>query len=131
MYLLDTNILLWFRLEPTKLSKSYIDILTNVDRQKCISTISLWEISLKFALGKLELGGHTPEEFLDSALALGLIVISPEPDVYASFHQLQPIPEHRDPFDRMLIWQAIKNNLTLLSADHRMVQYKNQGLTVA
>ncbi len=131
MYLLDTNILLWFRLEPTKLSKSHIDILRNPDIQKCISPISLWEISLKFALGKIELGAHTPEEFLDSALALGLIVISPEPNIYATFHRLKPHPEHRDPFDRMLIWQAIKSNLTLISTDKRMKMYKTQGLSLA
>jgi PIN domain nuclease of toxin-antitoxin system len=130
MYLLDTHVLLWARLDPAKLSKTHQQILTRPDAKKYFSSVSLWEISLKFALGKLELGGHNPDEFLVTAHELGLFVTSPEPDQYASFYRLQQIPNHKDPFDRMLIWQAIQQKMTLLSHDSKFGDYKPYGLAL-
>jgi PIN domain nuclease of toxin-antitoxin system len=131
MFLLDTHTLLWSRLDPAKLNQAHKDILGDTSAQKFISTISIWEISLKFALSKLELGGHTPEEFLSTAKELGFSVVSPESEVYASFYRLKPIIDHKDPFDRLLIWQAINSNLTLLSYDQKLSQYRPQGLRLA
>lgn len=131
MYLLDTHTLLWARLEPTRLKGSHKEILLTSDKQKLISTVSIWEISLKFALGKLELGGHNPEEFFETAIDLGFEVMPPEPDSFISFYRLKSIPLHNDPFDRMLIWQAICSRLTLLSSDIKMSQYKPEGLVLA
>lgn len=126
-YLLDTHILLWSRLEPKKLSNSHKKII-NSNEQKFISPISIWEISLKFSLGKLNLGGHNPEEFLDSALQLGFQIAVPEVEQFASFHNLPKVSKHQDPFDRMIIWQATQSNLILLSHDNQMPKYKIHGL---
>lgn len=131
MYLLDTHVLPWARFDPDRLSASYREIITSPHVQKFISGISIWEISLKFALGKLELGGHSPEEFLATARQLGLGVVSPEAEHYASFHRLQPVVGHNDPFDRMLIWQAIQTQMTLLSHDGKLAEYKPVGLNLA
>jgi PIN domain nuclease of toxin-antitoxin system len=130
-YLLDTHILIWALLDPDKLSKIHQDILNDISKHKFISVISVWEISLKFGLGKLELGSHTPEEFLVVATRLGLHTVSPEPSTYASFHNLKLNPLHKDPFDRMIIWQALQDGLTLVSYDSKMSQYKPQGLKLA
>lgn len=130
MYLLDTHILLWSRLDPAKLAKNQKMILEASDARKVISSISIWEISLKFSLGKLELGGHTPEEFLNSAIQLGFEVISPETTTFASYHNLPQIEGHKDPFDRMLIWQSIQGGMTLLSSDPKLSEYKPAGLVV-
>src|SRR5580704_12488596 len=119
MYLLDTHTLLWARLEPTKLTSKHRDILRSPTSKKYISSISIWEISLKFALGKLDLGGHTLDEFLATALTLGFQVASPEPSHFASFYRLQPFEGHRDSFDRMLVWQAIQSRATLMSYDKK------------
>ena len=128
MYLLDTHILLWSRLEPTKLSKSHQAIISSHDEQKFISIISIWEISLKYSLGKLELGGHTPEEFLHTAQEIGFQLTTPEPEYFASYYQLKSIQGHKDPFDRMLIWQAIHESMTLISSDSALPKYKPEGL---
>jgi len=128
MYLLDTHTLLWSRLEPTRLKKLHQEIIKDADKQKFISVISVWEISLKYSLGKLELGGHTPEEFLSTAMEIGFQVTAPVPEYFASFCQLKSIPGHKDPFDRMLIWQAIQDNMTLLSSDTEFPKYKPEGL---
>jgi PIN domain nuclease of toxin-antitoxin system len=130
-YLLDTHTLLWSRLEPSKLPSVHRQILSDAGTIKAISTVSIWEISLKFALGKLELGGHTPEEFLSTAVHIGFEVVAPLPEHLASFHNLSAVPGHKDPFDRLLIWQAIQNNLTFLSSDNRMASYRPRGLNLA
>lgn len=131
MYLLDTHVLIWALLDPDKLSNSHKDILRHSSARKFISTVSIWEISLKFGLGKLGLGEHTPEEFFDSAMSLGLDILSPEPQVYASFHRLRLNTEHKDPFDRMIIWHAMQADITLISYDSKMSQYRPQGLKLA
>jgi PIN domain nuclease of toxin-antitoxin system len=130
-YLLDTHILIWTLLDPEKLSKSHQNALNDALTHKLISVISIWEISLKFGLGKLDLGGHTPEELLAAATQLGLQTVSPEPSTYASFHNLKLNPVHKDPFDRMIIWQALQDGLTLVSYDSKMSQYRPQGLKLA
>jgi len=129
-YLLDTHTLLWARLEPSRLTPQQRRLIEASDREKCISTISIWEISLKFSLGKLNLGGHNPEEFLQNVQELGFHILAPAPEQYASFHQLPALAKHKDPFDRMLIWQAIQNDLTLLSSDRQLPSYKIHGLTL-
>src|SRR5580698_1276976 len=102
MYLLDTHILIWSLLDPARLTRPHQDILRNTEVRKLISGISIWEISLKFQLGKLDLGGHTPEEFLVAAMDLGFQVVSPGPEIFASFYRLKLTQTHKDPFDRML-----------------------------
>ena len=127
-YLLDTHTLIWARLDPQRLSRSQLNILSSSDKQKYISTISIWEISLKFSLQKLSLGGHTPEQFLETALTLGFKIINPSSVQYASFYNLPKSIKHKDPFDRMLIWQAIQSQSILLSSDKKMADYKINGL---
>jgi PIN domain nuclease of toxin-antitoxin system len=131
MYLLDTHILIWSLLDPAKLTEPHRDVLGNTEARKFISGISIWEISLKFQLGKLDLGSHTPEEFLVAAMDLGFQVLSPGPEMFASFYRLKLTLAHKDPFDRMLIWQALKGDMTLMSYDSKMSQYELRGLKLA
>ncbi len=130
-YLLDTHALLWLRLSPSKLSLRHRKILESPGEQKFISSLSIWEISLKYALGKLALGGHTPEEFLSTAVNLGLQVVTPTPEQFASFHRLPKLKNHKDPFDRMLIWQAVQSGHVLVSSDRQVATYDIDGLAVA
>jgi PIN domain nuclease of toxin-antitoxin system len=130
-YLLDTHTLLWVRLDPERLTAAHRKILRNLNTRKLISVISMWEMSLRFGLGKLDLDGHTLEEFFDGAQELGLQTVSPEPETFASFYRLEAVPAHKDPFDRMLIWQAIRTGLPLLSYDRTFPAYKPEGLRLA
>lgn len=127
-YILDTHILLWTRLEPNRLSKPQRSILESSIDRKFISTLTIWELSLKFSLGKLDLSGHTPEEFMSSAYKLGLQVLAPTPDQFASFHRLPKNIAHKDPFDRMLIWQAMQSDMCLVSSDTKLAAYEIHGL---
>lgn len=131
IYLLDTQILLWTRLWPYRLSAVQQEIIGASQDIKYFSAISLWEISLKYGLNKLDLGLNTPEEFFKSALGLGLLMAVPEPQDFASFYHLPAVLRHKDPFDRMLIWQAVRHNFTLLSHDKKMPEYNVHGLKTA
>lgn len=127
-YLLDTQILLWARLSPEKLTKDQQDILTSSPEEKFVSLVSIWEISLKYSVGKLNLGDHTPDEFVSSMYKLGIKTITPTEKQYATFYLLPKVLKHKDPFDRMIIWHAIESGLTLISGDKKMQSYKVHGL---
>ena len=129
-YLLDTHILLWLRLSPEKLSPEQKKIIESSENEKFVSSISQWEVSLKYALGKLELGSHTPDEFLAGIYKIGLKDITPSSEQWSTYYLLPKIKDHRDPFDRMIIWLAIQSGMTLLSSDSKFDAYKPHGLSV-
>jgi PIN domain nuclease of toxin-antitoxin system len=114
--LLDTRLLLWSLGTPSKLSKT---ALRRIDAAEAFaSAASIWEIGIKAALGKLE---ADPEEVLNALAPAGyrLLPISGEHAVAAA--KLPPI--HRDPFDRMLIAQALIEPMTLLTNDDLLERY--------
>jgi len=88
----------------------------------------LWEISLKYSLGKLELGGTNPSELYDTLLETGFEVADIDNQLLATYYQLPKKVDHRDPFDRLLIWQAISNGYTLITQDNKIEQYRANGL---
>jgi PIN domain nuclease of toxin-antitoxin system len=124
--LVDTHVLLWSFMEPSRLSDRLAEALMDPGNTVYFSPISLWEISIKFGLKKLTLKGGTPE---DVAAALD-----------ASFFRRKPLSDHvlttsyrlplfhRDPFDRLIIWDAIQSGFTLLSQDSRFRAYERVGL---
>ncbi len=128
IYLLDTHYVLWSLFEPDKIAKPVRQILENDMDSKLISGVNLWEISLKFSLGKLELGGTNPGDILDSLLNAGFEVAELESRLLATYYQLPHRDDHRDPFDRLLIWQAISSNYTLITHDRKIEQYRTDGL---
>jgi len=127
-YLLDTHTLLWALYSPEKLSPKVKKIISQTEHESCVSTISLWEISLKYQLKKLELHGVPPEELLAFAKKSGFAISDIDSEIAASFYKLPRL--HNDPFDRMLIWQAIKQGLILISKDKSFSEYEKCGLSV-
>lgn len=91
-------------------------------------SITLWEISLKYALGKLTLGCK-PDDLLKIIDDMGFEKLILSHKEAALFYQL-PKFAHKDPFDRMLIWQAVSNDLILISKDGQFDQYSQYGLNV-
>lgn len=92
-----------------------------------VSVVAFWEISLKFALGKLELSGVEPDELPSFADQMGLSILPISQSKAASFHKL-PRLLHKDPFDRFIIWQAIQRKMTLISKDREFKEYRKFGL---
>jgi len=113
--LLDTHALLWALISPEKLSDPARAAITSPDNPVFVSAISFWEIALKHRIGKLHLQGVTPDALPDAALRQGFELLPLDARLAAGFSALPDIPNHRDPFDRMLIWQAVSLGHTLVS----------------
>lgn len=127
-FLLDTHFILWSLFDPDKIKEPVRQILENDVDTKLISGVNLWEISLKYALGKLELGGTDPSEIFDTLLEAGFEVAELDGRLLATYHQLPRRENHQDPFDRLLVWQAVSNDYTLITRDRKIEQYRADGL---
>ncbi len=122
--LIDTHVLVWSLGKTTSLSTKAREILENA--HVLVSVVSWWELSIKFGLGKLELGAGTPEDLWKTTQEMDYASLPLSLTEVCSFHRLAKL--HKDPFDRMLVWQAIKNDLPLLSRDNRLSPYTSYGL---
>ena len=110
-YLLDTHGLLWTIFEPDKLSAEAQEIILNQNNIICVSLISLWEISIKQNIGRLDI----PEEFFEVVSQGGFEML---PLTTSQIEEYRTLPlHHRDPFDRMLIIQARQQKLIFITRD--------------
>jgi PIN domain nuclease of toxin-antitoxin system len=126
-YLLDTHVVIWSVLDRSKLSQQVITELENSENRVFVSSLSFWEIALKFSSGKLRLNGVLPEKLPELLTEIGFEFISLSPTDASSYNKLT-VSYHKDPFDKMLIWQAIQQNLILVTKDDRIKQYSSAGL---
>ena len=129
-FLVDTHYLLWSLIEPSRIKKNAAEILTDTQTIKYVSKISFWEIALKYSIGKLKLEGTTPEEILGASRESGFKVLDIGEDDIVTSHLLPFIENHRDPFNRLIVWQCIRNNIVLVTADIRLRGYEPHGLKV-
>jgi len=127
-YLADTQIILWSFNEPHRLSDDVRAILCDDDSTVYFSLVSIWEIAIKYGTGKLDLQGLDPKGFYEKVWDSYYECARPRNEVVASSFQLPR--RHKDPFDRMLFWEAIQNHLILLSADKASDLYVEDGLQV-
>ena len=127
-YLLDTHAVLWTLFEPENLSTSARRAIENTENEIVISVLSFWEISLKYSLGKLKLTGTEPEKLPVLAEKSGFNIAPLDAKILSTYHKL-PRGEHKDPFDRMLVWFCIQEDLFLISKDGKLkAEYKASGL---
>jgi PIN domain nuclease of toxin-antitoxin system len=122
-YLLDTHVLLWLNSELRRIPKTVIATLDEAV-QVYYSASSAWELSIKQSLGKIQLAAPI-SEFAKQSNFLELPVTTQ----YAEAAAKLPL-HHRDPFDRMLVMQAIIEGLTLITADRRLSDYSVKILTI-
>jgi PIN domain nuclease of toxin-antitoxin system len=130
-YLIDTHYLLWSLIYPSQIQKHARKILTDTQAIKYVSKISFWEIALKYSIGKLKLEGTSPEEILNASLESGFKIYDLSEDDIVTSYLLPFVENHRDPFDRLLVWQCIRNDILLISADIRLKAYEQYGLKMA
>ena len=126
-FLLDTHSFLWTLFSPDKLSKRARTSILDPENEVFVTVVSFWEISLKYALGKIEMKGLNPEDLPAAAKEANFETIQLEPGEAASFHRLPRIGP-KDPFDRLIIWQAIQRDFFLISADREFSEYQEYGL---
>lgn len=116
-YLLDTHTLLWWLSDHPTLSEEARNIIAAPENIIFVSAASAWEIGIKKAIGKLE----APED-LETAIAVNHFETLPI--TITDGLSVEKLPNyHQDPFDRMLIAQAMANNLTIITRDSQFSQY--------
>jgi PIN domain nuclease of toxin-antitoxin system len=113
--LLDTHVWLWWMAEPKRLSSRAIKHMRSEGVALVLSVASLWEISIKWSLGKLPLPAP-PDQLLPEQIALdGIALLEIQPRHALAVARL---PLHqKDPFDRLLAVQAVAEGLPFLSGD--------------
>lgn len=118
--LVDTQIAIWWFLEDRRLSGSIRDLLETSDEPVLVSHVSLWEVAIKTGTGKLHLA---PRTFAAEVERLGFAWLPILPMHLFEVAALPRFPDHRDPFDRLLVAQARVESLTLVTADRRLERY--------
>ncbi|HVV50382.1 MAG TPA: type II toxin-antitoxin system VapC family toxin [Polyangia bacterium] len=119
--LLDTCTFLWMALGERALSRGAREAITDPANDVYLSAISSWEIALKHALGKLPLPEQPTLLLPEMRARLHVEALALEEPAALAIAQLPEL--HRDPFDRMLICQAIMGGLTLVTPDPLVRQY--------
>jgi PIN domain nuclease of toxin-antitoxin system len=116
-HLLDTHTLLWYTLNDPQLSLTAKTLILDPANEILISPASYWEIAIKISIGKLKL--HQPyEDFIDACLLRYGFNILPIKTTHTGRLLTLPFPRiHKDPFDRLLVAQAIVECIPLISGD--------------
>jgi PIN domain nuclease of toxin-antitoxin system len=120
-YLLDTNVFVWLLKEPEKLNRKALDLLEDESQSVFLSSVTSWEVVIKFAIGRLTLPKE-PDDLLTEVFER----FSFQPLSVTHAHSLavgEFVFHHRDPFDRMLVAQARSEKLVLLTADSMFEKY--------
>jgi PIN domain nuclease of toxin-antitoxin system len=121
-YLLDTSIFLWSLDAFHNLNQDAQELLTTGAGEIYLSSVSSWEIAIKWGIGKLKLPGP-PASLIPGALSN--LSIRPLPMTHSHAFAVADLPAHHtDPFDRMLIAQARSEDMVLLTADGAFLKYK-------
>lgn len=129
-YVIDTHILLWLIFDPDKIDAKKLELLKNPKNGVFVTNISFWEVALKYGLGKLELQGFAPDQLHDVVKQMGIEVHNVDPLSMSGVYKLQKMENHRDPFDRLIIWDCIQQEYTLVSDDSKFKQYEDVGLKI-
>lgn len=120
--LLDTHILLWALAEPRRLDRETRATIESSDTEVLFSAASIWEIAIKSGLGRSDFA-FDAEEIAQAALDTGFTEIALRAKAAALVARLPLL--HRDPFDRVLVAQAIVEPATLYTADQQLVPYSD------
>ena len=119
--LLDTQIAIWMLNDRSRVPRHIVDMIENPAHRVFVSAISIWEISIKFPLGKATAPPFSGEEAIRHFTRASFEFLSITPEHAAAVGTLPP--HHGDPFDRLLIAQALTEPLRFVTADRRLAAY--------
>ncbi len=121
--LLDTHVALWAVIDSDELSQQAVELIQNSKNQIYVSVASLWEIAIKYSLGRGDMPLSSQKAFNffeESGFFIADLSIT-------AIHAIEKLPwHHRDPFDRMLIAQARVMGWCLMTHDQAIAQYRNE-----
>ena len=119
-YLIDTHAIIWFITNDSKLPAEIREIMKDSVNKRFASIVSYWEIAIKFSLGRLDLNADL-ETIFDLINKTGFEILPVEQNHIISASKLEF--HHNDPFDRLLIGQAISENFTIITKDAVFKKY--------
>lgn len=120
--LLDSHAFKWWRDEPNKLSPSAFVEISNPNNDVYLSVVTVWEFQIKIALNKFIVNGGLDAAIKDEQQNNNFQILSVKLSHALCLENLPP--HHKDPFDRLLISQAIVGNMISVSADSNVGKYK-------
>lgn len=122
-YLLDTHTVLWMRENNPRLNRAkWESIFYSPDNEIFVSIASLWEMTIKRSLGKLDFEGSIEDFATDLEMRHGFTLLPIAP---TDLNRLQTLPRHHgDPFDRLLIAQALEHGATAVTNDPNWKKYR-------
>ena len=119
--LIDSHALIWATVEPHLLSPRARQLLSHTENELLFSMVSLWELSIKISNGKLTPLGASITDVIEVLKQRGAQLL---PIRTEHILRLETLPlHHRDPFDRLLIAQALEEDLAILSSDSQLRRY--------
>lgn len=125
--LIDTHILIWFSQDAPELNENFKRIIEDDSNTICISIASFWEIAIKKSINKLEMNTSLRVVY-EKCIDNGFEII---PVLFNHVEKLEILPyHHRDPFDRIIIAQAIVENLYIITNDNNFSKYNIKSLSV-
>jgi PIN domain nuclease of toxin-antitoxin system len=124
-YLLDTHTLIWFLNGDENLSDKSKEAIENLENSNFISIASIWELAIKISLDKFKFEKGF-KKFLELIDENGFEVIPISFEHAIRLSRLEFI--HRDPFDRLIVVQAMTDNLTVIRKDENMTKYEIKTL---
>lgn len=126
-YLLDTHIILWSLIDDKRLPKEVKEIIKDNNNQIYYSTVSTWEVELKhLKIKSFKLSGEEFAFLCDENYLLNL------PIQNKHIYQLKNFinPEHKDPFDKLLLAQCLQENMVLISHDRKFKAYNLKNVMI-
>ncbi len=120
--LIDTQVFLWMHVSPQRMSGPARSILTNGSNTLLFSAASSWEIGIKYAIGRLPLS-DPPSKYVTERIRTSNLTPLPIEHVHALRVEDLPV-HHRDPFDRLLVAQAIVIGVPIMTSDLAFNQYE-------
>lgn len=119
--LIDSRAIVWWMTDDPRLSPTARQILGSSQHERFLSLASLWELSLKVAAGRLQGIGSTIGNLREASAKQAILTL---PIAYEHIVRVETLPPHHaDPFDRLLVAQALEEGLTILTADRALSRY--------
>jgi len=126
--LLDTHTFIWTISETNKLSEHAFKMIKSIDNEVFVDVVSFWEIALKTSIKKFSFDGVIINDLPEYARKMDFRILDMKAREACTYANLPLKNNHKDPFDRMIIWQAITENMALISKDKMFGQYQDDGL---
>ncbi len=131
-YLLDTHIILWALMNRSELSERARNIINDRHNQLYYSTVSVWEVAIKHRLHPERISCSSTEllGYLDASILNNIAVQNHHILALERLHRVEGAPRHEDPFDRILIAQAIAEDAVFLTHDRMFCYYDDVRINV-